>query len=55
MFERFQVNSDGSVSFQQYDDGQNRHLKVLTFKLSDHSGTMTKAGVSLDYIAVKLP
>jgi hypothetical protein len=55
MFERFQVNSDGSVSFQQYDDGQNRHLKVLNFKLSDHSGTMTKAGTSLDYTAVKLP
>lgn len=55
MFERFQVNTDGSVSFQQYDDGQNRSIKVLNFKLSDHTGTMTKGSTTLDYTAEKLP
>lgn len=56
MFEHFQVNADNSVSFQQYDDGQNRQLKVSNFKLSDHSGTMTRgASETIDYTAVKLP
>lgn len=56
MFERFQVNDDESISFQQYDDGQDRHLKVLNFTLTDHSGTMTRgSSQTLDYTAVKLP
>ena len=54
-FSRFQVNADKSISFQQYDDGQNRHLKVSNFLLSDHSGTMTRgASETIDYTAVKL-
>lgn len=57
MFERFQVNANGSVSFKQYDDGQNRHLTVTNFTLSDHTGTMRRgtANESLSYTAVKLP
>lgn len=56
MFERFQVNADNSISFQQYDDGQNRNLKVANFKLSDHTGTMTRGtSESIPYTAVKLP
>lgn len=56
MFQRFQVHGDGTVSFSQYDDGQNRHLGVSHFKLADHTGTMTR-GVSetLNYTAEKLP
>jgi hypothetical protein len=56
MFERFQVNDDKSVSFQQYNDGGNRNIKVKNFKLEDHSGTLAiGSNATIPYKAVKLP
>jgi len=56
MFERFEVNADNSVSMKQYDDNQNRHIKVQNFKLANHSGTYTRGnGAPIAYTAEKLP
>jgi len=56
MFERFQVNADKSVSMKQYDDRQNRHIKVENFKLSTHSGNYTRGnGSPVPYTAEQLP